>query len=247
MSWGPSMATSRLEKLGKRGIVAFYVDDVLARMTKKQSSDALLKAEAMPILRAGAAALIGLKKRVMERGQLGDDNMFPGYRKRAPVTLSQQYAQAAGVSTKGHLNEDVFHKRLKSRVGSYVVTGGMWRGAEVRTSGRTLQAEFVGKSMGRGIVQRTRVEYLTKTGKKQSRNRRVATPNQVDNRYKAGRIWLQHRINVLAPRRGEIVLLSQWAGLAQQQRQIAALKGEQYNPNNFTSAQRAKLLQLSEG
>jgi hypothetical protein len=151
------------------------------------------------------------------------------------------------VSTLGHLNEDVFHKRLKSRVGSYVVTGGMWRGAEVRTSGRTLTAEFVGKSMGRGLVDRTRIEYMTKGGKRQSRNKRTAIPNTVDNRYKAGRIWLQHRINVLAPRRGEIVLLSQWAGLTQQQKQLAALKGEQYSPNNFTSAQRAKLLQLSEG
>jgi hypothetical protein len=241
------MAMTRLQKLDKKGIFVVFIDDVMARMTEKQSKNALQKSEAMPILRAGAAALVGLKKRVMQRGQLGDNNMFPGYRKRAPVTLSKQYAQAAGVATLGHLNEDMFHKKLKSRVGSYVVTGGMWKSAEVRTSGREVIAEFVGKSMGRGIVTREKIEYLTKTGKKQSRTKRTAEPSEVDNRFKAGRIWLQHKINVLAPRRGELVLLAQWAALTQQQRQMTTLTGEQYSSDKFTPEQRATLLKLSEG
>jgi hypothetical protein len=241
------MALSRLERLGKRQIYAFYVDDVLARLTKAQSTNALAKAAAIPVARAGAAMLIGIKSRVTQRGQLGDDNMFPGYKKRGRITISQQYAQEAGANRETFKNEDEFHKRLKSRVGGYVVTGGMWRGAEVRTSGRNLIMEFVGKSTGRGKRTSKDVTYTTKTGKQGRRKKQYATPGQTDNRYKAGRIWQQHNVNVLSPRRQELVLLAEWAGLTQQQRQLAAVKGLPYEPENFTSAQRAKLAQLIEG
>lgn len=237
--------TSRLERLGKRGIVAFYVDDVLARLTKKQSSNAETKAAALPIARAGGALMVGLKKRVSQRGDLGDGNVFPGYAKKQRVVLSAPYRDAAGVKNDTYLNEDVFHKRLKSKIGGYVVTGGMWRGAEVRTTGKMLVFEFTGRSMGRGKRKPARVEYITKAGKKQRRYKFTAEAETADNRYKGGRIWIYHKVNVLAHKRRELDQMSKWVGLTAQQRQLAALLGVPYIPDKFTTAQNAALASLA--
>lgn len=238
------MKATRLERLNKRGIVAFMTDDVLTRLTKKQSSDALIRSKAIPIAKAGGALMVGLKKRVTQRGDLGDGNVFPGYAKKQRVVLSAPYRDAAGVKSETYLNEDVFHKRLKSKVGGYVVTGGMWKGAEVRTTGAALVFEFVGRSMGRGKRKPARVEYVTKAGKKQRRYKFTAEAEVADNRYKGGRIWIHHKVNVLAHKRTEIEAMAKWAGLTQQQRQLAALLGEPYIPEKFTTAQNAALASM---
>lgn len=239
------MKATRLERLGKRGIVAFMVDDVLTRLTKKQSSNDLIKSKALPIAKAGGSLMVGLKKRVMMRGDLGDNNVFPGYKKKQRVVLADDYKQGAGVRYNTYLNEDVFHKRLKSKVGGYVVTGGMWRGAEVRTTGSALVFEFVGRSMGRGKRNAAKVEYTTKSGKKQRRYKFTAESEVADNRYKGGRIWIYHKVNVLAHKRREIETMSKFCGLAEQQRQLAALFGETYIPDKFTTAQNAALASLA--
>lgn len=236
---------TRLQQLGKRGIYAFYVDDVLSRLTKGQTTDALQKAAGIPIIAAGGSLMVGLKKRVMQRGELGDGNVFPGYKKKERVVLSAPYRDAAGVRYDTYLNEDVFHKRLKSKVGSYVVTGGMWRGTEVRTTGKMLVFEFIGKSMGRGKKQSAKVEYVTKGGKKSKRYKYTAEAEVADNRYKGGRIWIYHKVNVLAHKRRELVQMGKWIGLTAQQRQLAALLGVPYIPDKFTTAQNAALASLA--
>jgi len=224
----------RRGKLESKGIAYFVFDGVLARLTKAQSTDALKAQRAMPRLELGAYLASTIRDRVTKTGKLGDGQPSVRYGQKSRVRISREYAQAAGVSFKRtslFRNEDRFHKGLRSPVGSYVITGGMWRGLEVRPLGRDVVAEFGGRSMGRGKgVIRTIVRYTAKSGQEQRRTQLDMAPQTVTNRDKAGRIWRFHKINPLSYTQGESKRLAIIVAQDQADRVVAALTGKKYNP-----------------
>lgn len=225
---------SRQASLQRKGIAFFVIDGVLARLTKKQSSDALRAAQAMPVVQLAAVLAKSVKERMTRRGKLSDRQPQTVYGKKSRVEVSQDYARAAGVNVRQRAklkNEDVFHRALRSPVGSYVVSGGMWSGMEVRGSGRDAAIiDFAGRSEGRGRRTLKTVNVRTRDGKSFQRKSYVMRPQQVPNRDKAGRVWRFHRVNVLDPTESEIRRIALIRAQTDAQRAVAALAGTAYNP-----------------
>ena len=69
---GPATAAATSAKLNSKGIVAWEVDGVLARATKKQSAAIADFSNLLPMLDIGVELALAIRKRVQERGQLGD-------------------------------------------------------------------------------------------------------------------------------------------------------------------------------
>lgn len=232
---------ARREKLGRRGIISFEIDGVLARLTKGQSSTELGRQEFIPKALFGGQMLRDVRDRVTKRQQLGEGDRFKGYASKSRAILSAEYAQAAGVNAKVWRTERHFHRRLRSPEGSFVVTGGMWAGAEARLSGKKVVLEFVGSSQaraaetpnGRPKSVSKRIEYETKTGKKGSRWSRTAVPGTVTNRRKAGRIWFLMRVNVLNPTKAEVQQLADKVLGATKLAVVTAVIGGNYRAAGF--------------
>lgn len=231
---GTGGLAERKGKLDAKGIAYFTWDGVLARLTGAQSKDALKAQRAIPLLELGAFLAREIRDRVTRTGKLGDGQPAVRYGQKTRVHISREYAQAAGVSFKRYSifkNEDRFHKGLRSPVGSYVVTGGMWRGLEVRPLGRDVVAEFGGRSQGRGNGTLKRVvSYTTKGGAAAQRTAFELQPQVVINRDKAGKIWRHHRINPLSYTQGEAQRIGLIVLQDQADRVVAALTGAQYSP-----------------
>ena len=71
-----------LERLNKRGIVAWEVDGVLARFTKAQSASADYVAVARPFVDLVAAFAVHIRQRVQQRGDLAGQQPAPSGKKR---------------------------------------------------------------------------------------------------------------------------------------------------------------------
>lgn len=226
--------SQRQANLQRKGIAFFVIDGVLARLTKKQSSDALRAAQAVPVVQLGAVLAKQVKERVTRRGKLSDRQPATRYGQKSRVELSQEYARAAGLNVRQRAklkNEDVFHRALRSPVGSYVVSGGMWSGMEVRGSGRDAAIiDFAGRSEGRGKRTLQARNIRTKGGQTFQRKSYVMKPQQVPNRDKAGRVWRFHRVNVLDPTEAEIKRIALIRAQSDAERAVAALAGTSYNP-----------------
>lgn len=226
---------SRQESLKQQGIAFFVVDGVLARLTKKQSSNALLKSRVVKAVEL--VALLGkmVKQRVTTRGKLSDRQPRTVYGKKSRVNISPEYSRKAGVNIRAWSklrNEDIFHRNLASPVGSYVVSGGMWSGMEARGV-KTHEAvlDFAGSSEGRGKRVVKVVKYKNK--KTEIEGQRISIKRisqQVPNRDKAGRVWRFHRVNVLDPTESEIRRIALIRAQTDAERAVAALAGTTYNP-----------------
>lgn len=222
----------RRSDLSRKGFAFFVVDGVLARLTKAQSADALKALKAVPKLELGVWLAREIRERVTKTGKLGDGQPSVRYGQKSRVQLSAEYMRAAGVSPRNKAmfrNEDRFHKGLRSPVGSYVITGGMWRGLEVRPMQKDVVAEFGGRSQGRGrgkVVTRRRTRGGVTTEKKTF----VVYAQDVANRDKAGRIWRFHKINPLSYTQGESKRLAIIVAQDQADRVVAALTGKRYSP-----------------
>jgi len=238
---GAGGVAERRGKLDAKGIAYFTWDGVLARLTGAQSESALKAQRAIPMLELGAFLAREIRDRVTRTGKLGDGQPAVRYGQKTRVRISREYAQAAGVSFRRYSlfrNEDRFHKGLRSPVGSYVVTGGMWRGLEVRPLGRDVVAEFGGRSQGRGKGALKRVvSYTTKGGLAAQRTSFELQSQVVTNRDKGGKIWRHHKINPLSYTQGEAQRIGLIVLQDQSDRLVAALTGAQYSPR-FTALRR---------
>ncbi len=152
-------------RLGRRGILAWRVDGVLARLTAKQSGkdDGLRNQVAQVIVSAGADTAAKIRNRVSKNGDLAGQH-FPGYSTRGKYLVSPEYAKLAraepppwkwnGVddtrerlvfgknlevmqvlSVRVFRNSQAFHSAAGTNPGTYSVTGGMWAGIQARGTG----------------------------------------------------------------------------------------------------------------
>lgn len=214
-----------LERLGRRGIVAFRVDGVLGRLTQRQSMASRPQIVALAdLVKAGAVMAAAIRKRVQGNGDLGDQ-AFPGYSRKSWSNffggkLAASYVLAAGGKlTKVHFpargavpahdvdvpmyeSSDVFHRNIGTKPGSYSVTGGMWKGLQARGSGKNaVILDFAGSSMGSGGAVLVKVWH--------PRQRRVKLmalyeSANVRNGWKSGAIYDKHGVHILKPTEQEL-------------------------------------------
>lgn len=226
---------SRHESLKQQGIAFFVIDGVLARLTKKQSSNAMLSSRVMKAVELVAILGKAVKSRVMKTGKLSPRQPRTAYGKKSRVNISPEYARKAGVNIRAWSklrNEDVFHRSLASPIGSYVVSGGMWSGMEARgVKASEAVLDFAGSSEGRGKRVVKKVKYTNKqTGIEGERLSIKRVSQTVANRDKAGRVWRFHRVNVLDPTEAEIKRIALIRAQSDAERAVAALAGSSYNP-----------------
>lgn len=215
---------SQVDRLNRRGIVAFEVDGVLARFTKKQSLDAAAVDLQRPLVELGAWLAGQIRDRVTDRGDLAGQS--PSKQGRAKIHLSASYAGQAHVGGA----DDRYGKTvtggaaaLHAIVGnvrqSYEVTGGMWRGLQARASGKgAVILDFAGASEGRGKpVYGFR---QVRTGRSDGSSRAFATKRtltavlaeRVRNQWKAGGIYAQQGVHLLLPSDAETVTMGERIG-----------------------------------
>jgi hypothetical protein len=205
-----------VDRLTRRGMVAWRVDGVLARLTQRQSSGTdLAKAVAREVVEAGAQAAVALRKRVTDNGDLAGQR-FPGYSTRLTSRgMSDDYMRAAGApvphpetykprgETKtytymrySYLRSSDFHRAADVKDGSYNVTGGMWAGLQARGTGKAgVIIDFAGSSLGSGGEREVKVK---------GRTRYTYTSARVRNSWKARGIFDNHKVHVLKLSRGEL-------------------------------------------
>lgn len=190
---------TRSQRLGKQGIVFFEVDGVLARLTGSQSK-AFADGATRPI-RAINAVAVGLPLALQMRRRVRDERItakgpFAGYSRLAHVVLSQQYADAAGLSRRYWPSSAAMHGQLPGGNKLFSVTGKMWEGLQVRGSGKDRAViDFGGTSMGKGVNKIER----TVRGKPVIRNK----PAMVRNSEKAGGILAKTGVHILEPTNDE--------------------------------------------
>ena len=122
-------------------------------------------------------------------GQLDNAQQNAGGQERG-YTISEEYARALGLSQTTFPSSAAFHAATGVKPGSARVTGGMWRGIQVRNVGSNAAVvDFGGSSVGG-----SRQSSTTKGGRK-----RTAVP-LVRNQIKGGTVFRQSSVNVLQPK-----------------------------------------------
>lgn len=194
---------SAVVRLSKRGFIVWEADGILARSTLAQAkAGSAAQTVTRELLQVGLALARHIRTRVRDRGDLGDGYNFPGYGPKRRLIVSLRYANLANTATdkwnplptpvlgkNGKVHVDltereftssrVFHRLSKTRDGSYNVTGGMWRGLQVRTLGKgSIRLDFNGTSPG--------------------------TRGPIRNATKASAIYEAHNIHILRPTKDEL-------------------------------------------
>ncbi len=136
---------------------------------------------------------LAVKQRVQQQGKVVGTQ--PTY---SPTTggykVTPEYASAAGAGD-GHWWKSslAFHEAAGAKAGTGSVTGGMWRGFQVRTYGQNaVVIDFAGSSLGREGVARISGTMDKKAGKNGKAIKML-------NSDKAGSIWAGWGINVTQP------------------------------------------------
>lgn len=228
-----------MERLKGRGILAWEFDGVLGRLTQAQSKGQTGDLNVLSGLVKSTAKLAStIRDRVTKRGDLAGQR-FPGYSPRS-VKYSPGYAQQAGLAPEPwpfprridenrnvvirgknlEVNQLIPTYTYSSRAelqqdigrpdGSYYVTGGMWRGLQVRGSGSgSAIIDFQGSSEGAGRTVRMRTYYYAGEGPRGGIMTRgswasARLPAKVRNSSKGGAIYDAHRVHVLLPKQDEI-------------------------------------------
>lgn len=159
-------------------LIAFDVEGVLARLTKKQAGeDAPVRIQFRNMVEFGAIVAAAIRRRVQGQGQLAQGQTWRYSTRNTGVRMSQQYRALAGVAAHQHFaSESAMHLAAGTKPGSFSVTGGMWEGLQSRyQTGRGIRIEFAGTSLGRGKEQKVGVHpksgrAVIKTANQQVRN-----------------------------------------------------------------------------
>ena len=203
-------------KLNAKGIVAWEVDGVLARFSRKQSKDPAAIDLLTPLVQLGAEQAAAIRHRVQVQGDLGEQSWSGYSTQRRKYKVPPRYAGLAGVGGKvfgfrarAKHNQPLgpahpvavfrssadFHAQSRSgSSGAFAPTGGMWAGLQARASGdNAVRIEFGGSSPGKGPNVRV-PDVMAKRGF-------VAVPTDalVQNKFKGGAIFDKARVNVLQP------------------------------------------------
>lgn len=165
---------SRVEKLAAKGTIAFEVDGVLGRLTRKQSIDVDLSRELGRFVQAGAIIGAAVKRRMRDERTYADGSTWSPSRRSSHFRVSAKYARNAGFIDRQKKRSRVLLREAGGRArwarlpgvgfgslaemyaaskssGAFDVTGGMWHGFVARPWGRLgVRLAFDGTSQGRG-------------------------------------------------------------------------------------------------
>lgn len=222
---------SAVVRLSNRGFIVWEADGILARSTLAQAKGGIPAQQVIrQLLTIGLDMARSIRSRVRDHGDLGEGQSFPGYQRGRKVNVSDQYANLAHATPDKWGADPVavydksgavvrwlkrrqfassadFHERAGTRPGSYNVTGGMWRGLQVRGLGASsVRIDFAGSSPGTGKGERV-PSYSPRSdrgGGWRMSSRTWARPAQVRNGWKGGAIYDRHGVHVLKPTAGEV-------------------------------------------
>jgi hypothetical protein len=114
---------------------------------------------------------------------------YAGEKPKRRYVVSDAYAAQVGVTETRWRSSAAFHAGAHVRPGSFRVSGGLWRGLQVRNVGAdAVVLDFEGSSLGAK-------RQATKTAGGRTRSRPVLLRNQV----KAGTVFRFSRVNVVQP------------------------------------------------
>lgn len=231
-----------IERLNRRGIVAWRFEGALARLTEAQSKGSRESVIALKdIVATGAKMATAIRDRVTQKGDLGKQ-AFPGYSTKNWSRLyggklaASYVLLAGGKLTTVHFqarptvaartlelpifdSSSQFHRSIGMTPGSYHVTGGMWKGLQARGTGRSsVILDFAGSSPGSG-GQKDITIWDPNSHRK--RAIQIYESANVRNGWKSGAIYDKHNIHVLKPTKEEVDLfgvrvsaqVDKWMGL----------------------------------
>ena len=191
---------SDVQKARKRGMFAIEVDGMLLRLTKKQTAqtkrDVRMARSLGDVLRLAQLTARHVRARML-RGHSATKPRQRGA--RSQWIVRKAYADLVGARSHRHNSKRAFYAAAGASFATSSISGGMWRGLEVRGTGRDgAIISFRGSSIG-GTGKSGR----TKSGKK----RRGATAARVKNTIKAATVWRNKRVNVLQPTTKEVAAM----------------------------------------
>lgn len=138
-----------VQTLAKRGMVAWEVDGVLSRLTKKQSADVDLRAAMGPFVRAVGAFAAYTKARALG-GRWAGGPIKP-YKDGWTRRISTEYMRAAGLGKTWYRGRATMNAQSRGGGRPFFVSGGMWDGLQARGVGRySVTVDFGGSSEGAG-------------------------------------------------------------------------------------------------
>ena len=147
--------------------------------------------------RIGLAVAQGNLKRAAElRAKLAkiDNDQQDAGDKLQPYVISDAYAKLLGLGATRWSSSAAFHSAAGTKPGTFRVSGGMWRGLQVRNVGASsVILDFAGSSLGG-----TRQSSTTKSGRQRK------SPVQVRNQVKAGTVFRQSKVNPIQPKDIEV-------------------------------------------
>lgn len=215
---------SQIERLNKRGIVAFEVDGVLARFTAKHKKGEIYHDTVdlqRPLVELGAQLAAQIRERVSKRGDLAGQT--PSKTGRAKIVVSADYAAKAHIGGADNRygktivgGNAALHQLAGTVRQSYDVTGGLWQGLQARASGRSaVILDFAGTSEGRGKPIYGLRQMRTNRSDGSSRayvTKKTLTAvlaERVRNQWKAGGIFDQQGVHLLLPSDAETVTMGE--------------------------------------
>jgi hypothetical protein len=249
---------AEIARLGKSkgAIVAFEVDGVLARFTKKGGQRARKDLDFDRSMRS-VLSMVGIvathiRRRVSQDGDLASSNK--GWDRHPPGSHSRQgirrprdlrrrkyvvesaYADLVPGDASPANTSDAWHRQAGIGANTFKNTGGMWKGLQVRQRGTNgAQIDFRGSSVGgtgkaaRGF-KKVKDKDTGKTSFKEVK-RTESTRLNVRNQEKAGRIMYRQGVNVVQPTPGENLAMSA-AVAASAQISLLQLFTDQSKPHN---------------
>lgn len=227
------MATT-LENLGRRGIVAFEVDGVLARLTKKSSANDAMRRKLVPVVTLVAVVAAHVRNRVRDKKKAA--SKWAGYSKRGKRLLPTKY--------RGALSAHYPSSAAIPRKGLASVTGAMWDNVEVVARGRDGgKIGFRGTSSGIGLTKPRRLGGLRFPV-------RAVFDQRVRNQTKANQLFANTRLHVLEPTFSENLAIADAIGSATANASVAFFGGRRAGPVRSAGADnslRAKLLRVIGG
>jgi len=200
MARGATIKLSDALKAQKKGMFAIEVDGMLLRLTKKQTAqtrqDINLRRHLGAVLRLGQLTAAHVRRRML-RGKSATTARRRGG--RDPWIVRKAYAAKVGARRHRHDSMSAFYAAAGARKDTSSISGGMWKGLEIRGSGRDRAIiSFRGTSIG-GTGKSGR----TAGGKR----RKGPTASRVKNTLKAATVWRNKRINVLQPTVPEVAAM----------------------------------------
>lgn len=167
---------------------------VTVRHTKAAQGDpAMLERLRRPMV-LGIELARTIKQRVSLQGRTATPaDPYQGERKGRGYVVSDAYAAQVGAAQTRWRSSAAFHAGARVLPGSFRVSGGLWRGLQVRNSGAdSVILDFEGSSLGA-----KRQATTTKSGRQRSR------PVLMRNQTKGGTVFRFSRVNVVQPTDGE--------------------------------------------